>query len=336
MFKLQEKEMTSMSIPNSISAFIYIGILLIGTFTATIYIIKSILEKQSLYKVGAVFTGAFLFYSAFEFLLSYFSKDPNSQGLYHICIAISDICYFFLVVSWLFLLGILSGNAFLIRRKILLIITVIYGALVEILVMLHWGLNQGVLRFGTMSLDVMQLILVMNLAFSLVLIYFGFRCLLFGLTKMHGEKLQKIMVSFSLVFLIYLFWISYWDYSIVSWEESNILKFDPILIVFLLSCLISLGMLYRKDALINFSSASGHNDIDEEELWQRLSKKHQLTQREIEIARLVYLGQSNPDIGRELFIAEDTVKKHLNHIFRKTKTKNRYELLSSITKELKS
>ena len=326
-----------MSIPTNISAFIYIGILLIGTFTATIYIVKSILEKQPLYKVGSVFTCAFLFYSSFEFLLSYFAKDPNAQGLYHVCIALSDICYFSLVVSWLLLLGILSGNPFLIRKKLLFIITIVYGSVVEVLVAFHWGLHQGVMYFGPARLDVIKMIMILNLSYSIILMIFGARSLLFGITKMRGEKLQKIMLAFSLAFLVYTLWIAYWDYSVISWEESNILKFDPILIVFLASCLLSLGMLYKKDALLSFhENAPGSRVIDEEKLWTGMVLNFQLTPREVEIIKLVYQGSSNPDIGKTLFIAEDTVKKHLNHIFRKTDTKNRYELLSSITKALNS
>jgi DNA-binding NarL/FixJ family response regulator len=71
-------------------------------------------------------------------------------------------------------------------------------------------------------------------------------------------------------------------------------------------------------------------------MWGTVCKKYQLTQRETEIIGLVYKGRSNPDIGRSLFIAENTVKKHMNHIFRKTETKNRYELMNRITEEVKT
>jgi len=43
----------------------------------------------------------------------------------------------------------------------------------------------------------------------------------------------------------------------------------------------------------------------------------QLTPRELEVLRLVARGMSNPDIARELFIGEATVKSHLLHAFDK-------------------
>jgi DNA-binding CsgD family transcriptional regulator len=42
-----------------------------------------------------------------------------------------------------------------------------------------------------------------------------------------------------------------------------------------------------------------------------------LTARELEVLRLVARGMSNPDVGRELFIAEATVKTHLLRTFAK-------------------
>ena len=51
-----------------------------------------------------------------------------------------------------------------------------------------------------------------------------------------------------------------------------------------------------------------------------------LTSREQEIALLVGKSYSNKDIATELGITEDTVKRHLSHIFNKTGRSNRLEL----------
>ena len=42
-----------------------------------------------------------------------------------------------------------------------------------------------------------------------------------------------------------------------------------------------------------------------------------LSPREVEVLRLVAAGRSNPEIGRDLFIGEATVKTHLLHVFEK-------------------
>ena len=51
-----------------------------------------------------------------------------------------------------------------------------------------------------------------------------------------------------------------------------------------------------------------------------------ITPREAEIVTLVMRGYSNKEIGAELFISLDTVKKHLSSIYQKARVKNRLQL----------
>src|SRR6185312_11781323 len=48
-----------------------------------------------------------------------------------------------------------------------------------------------------------------------------------------------------------------------------------------------------------------------------------LTTREAEVLRLIAAGKSNPEIARELFVSEATVKTHINHVFAKTGARDR-------------
>jgi DNA-binding NarL/FixJ family response regulator len=50
-----------------------------------------------------------------------------------------------------------------------------------------------------------------------------------------------------------------------------------------------------------------------------------LSQREIEVLRLVAAGRSNPQIAEALVISSSTVAKHVTSIFTKTGTANRVE-----------
>jgi DNA-binding NarL/FixJ family response regulator len=50
-----------------------------------------------------------------------------------------------------------------------------------------------------------------------------------------------------------------------------------------------------------------------------------LTQREVEVLRLIALGRSNPAIAQELFISPNTVAHHVTNILNKTNTANRTE-----------
>ena len=51
-----------------------------------------------------------------------------------------------------------------------------------------------------------------------------------------------------------------------------------------------------------------------------------LTQREYEVARLVAEGRTNREIGKELFLSENTVKFYLKSVFQKLEIHSRYEV----------
>lgn len=58
-----------------------------------------------------------------------------------------------------------------------------------------------------------------------------------------------------------------------------------------------------------------------------LSSSYQLTQREIEVLHLIAEGKSNRGIAQDMFIAEGTVKAHVQHIYQKLDVHSRKELL---------
>ena len=61
---------------------------------------------------------------------------------------------------------------------------------------------------------------------------------------------------------------------------------------------------------------------------------HALTEREVEVIRALARGLSNKEIGRELGLAEVTVKLHMSSIFRKTGARTRAEAAVLATKHL--
>jgi DNA-binding NarL/FixJ family response regulator len=52
-----------------------------------------------------------------------------------------------------------------------------------------------------------------------------------------------------------------------------------------------------------------------------------LTAREAEVLKLLAAGLSNGEIARELFISEHTVKTHINHLFTKTRSRDRAQAI---------
>lgn len=55
-----------------------------------------------------------------------------------------------------------------------------------------------------------------------------------------------------------------------------------------------------------------------------------LSERELEVAWLLYRGYTNRQIGEELYIAETTVKKHVSHIYQKLGVCSRKEFRAKV------
>ena len=54
-----------------------------------------------------------------------------------------------------------------------------------------------------------------------------------------------------------------------------------------------------------------------------------LTNREIEVLRMLAKGVSNQEIAKSLFISPETVKRHLSNIYRKLKVGSRHQAVVS-------
>jgi len=62
----------------------------------------------------------------------------------------------------------------------------------------------------------------------------------------------------------------------------------------------------------------------------KLSGLKFISTREMEIIKLVSEGMKNKEIAEKLFISEETVKKHLNNVYRKMGVNSRFELIAKI------
>lgn len=77
-----------------------------------------------------------------------------------------------------------------------------------------------------------------------------------------------------------------------------------------------------KDELLSFL-----NSLKDEVVSSKRGEAHraELSQREVEVLRLVSLGKNNSEIAHELFISLNTVTRHMTNIFSKTGANNRVE-----------
>jgi DNA-binding CsgD family transcriptional regulator len=61
-------------------------------------------------------------------------------------------------------------------------------------------------------------------------------------------------------------------------------------------------------------------------------KTDRLTARELQIADLVASGQTNAEIGAELWITENSVKQALKRMFRKLEVSSRAEMVARLSR----
>ncbi len=71
---------------------------------------------------------------------------------------------------------------------------------------------------------------------------------------------------------------------------------------------------------------------DSNKLTDQFTTNYQITKRESEVISLLMEGNSNKDIAEQLSIASKTVDNHISNIYKKTRVKNRLQLLYLIQK----
>lgn len=65
----------------------------------------------------------------------------------------------------------------------------------------------------------------------------------------------------------------------------------------------------------------------------RIASAAGLTDREKQIAMLIYEGKTNDEIGEELFLSTNTVKVHTSNLYKKIGVNNRIAAIKKIREE---
>ncbi|MDF2952468.1 MAG: LuxR family transcriptional regulator [Anaerocolumna sp.] len=64
-----------------------------------------------------------------------------------------------------------------------------------------------------------------------------------------------------------------------------------------------------------------------------LSRKYGVTRRESQLMELILHGKNNKEIADSLKISDNTVKKHIGHLFQKLQVTNRVQLIHKVIEE---
>lgn len=319
---------------------VYIFALVLGTVVTTLAFVFSVKNKTPLNLKLRVFSIAFLLYVVFELGIYYLISTTIQVNLFNILVHGCNICYFIYIIYWILILQIVSGKE-IIREKSIKIFTLLYAILAEGAGVFLYSFDPTSNFYAIKEGLARDLLSLGNFVYGLFIIYLASRFMHYGFMKMEKSKQRNLVISFASLLFLYMLWIIWWDYSMVMGQilqPKGKYSIDPLIFAYIIQCLGVVWFFFNKDPLSvslvnqNKHDQKGPRGIDFGNVEEALNS-FGLTKREVEVVELVVKGFSNPEVGQELFIAENTVKRHLSNIFTKLNVKNRYELISLLSRK---
>jgi len=273
-----------------------------------LFILLAVIKKPSKQKIFfTCFFAIGLFHLAGVFVSLILRNRPGSFALQDYWLfsqAVSRLRYLFLI------LFIHSFYRFRLRGVLTVIMFLFIGA----------GIFAPFVVYSLIP-SLVEILLVLYTFFYLLLLYKMRNRL--SLSS-HQEKLLKTVLLCTAFFLVGIL------LDILEGIPQVSVYISLLLIDFYPIYMVSIGGLFLHWAYrdLRFSEAddAGQNQSRKQydiSVWP-------VTAREGEIIELILAGNTNAFIAENLFIAESTVKKHINNIFKKLKISSRWELLKLI------
>ena len=153
------------------------------------------------------------------------------------------------------------------------------------------------------------------------------------LTSLYYRKIQSPEIK-RMIIIIIMFFISfvimdiYWNIFKLStnyYSESFLTNWLILLLFYLLWN--SFFLIYSLKSFFSFKQG---NSLKKNGGNPEILLKKGITAREMEIISYLIKGYNKQRIGEELFISENTVKKHIQHIYEKLNISNRVELVNLV------
>ena len=309
--------------------FIYIAVIILGGVTLPLTLILQLKEKDKYHRALMLFVGAIFIYMITDFVTYYFIGETVSANVKFALITVSDIFFCALTLAWMYLIQVFIGAEQIVKTRYLAILTVVYALVSQIL-----SISLGRYSTYSMYLEVEEglgsvVLQWTNVAYVVAVILVCLWSAYYVGKTTTERKVQWLKLLLILSLMIYMLYVAVWDY--MTWfrpEEKliNIYALDPMLLLYAFLSTAVIFYFYKKDPL----KISGEQ-VAPEEAVKAVVKRYGLTDREADVLELLNMGQSNMQIAAELSISENTVKRHVNNIFKKTETQSRHEIIYKIS-----
>jgi len=314
-------------IPNNIYNLIYIAVIILGGVTLPLTLILNAKERDKQHKAIFLFVGATFLYMVADFITYYFLGEMASGGIVLTLITLSDTFFCMLITAWVYVMIVITKLQDKINMKLILIVSAVYLVSSEFLSILLGRYNSYALHVES---GVGKVILQgLNAGYAILIIAIGIYAI--GLILERYERSANRAFNLIMAFLLigYMMWVIFWDYSTWYQTEENLLEIyamDPLIMLYAIFNGFFIYYFYKKDPL-----RISENQIASEDAVRIVAQKYQLSEREYDVLDLLNKGKSNKEIAAELCISENTVKRHVNNIFKKTETQSRHEVIFKVS-----
>lgn len=309
-------------ISSDINNFIYVGIIIIGTIAMTLSVVQNVKQVSQRQKGLELFFITMFIYVLSDFLAYYTLSNGGNDKAVFALITISDILSVLTIYAWQYLLFAMSGETDKRYYKFLVFFSIIYTVLQEALSVIYGNYENGEIVISSSS--VKMTIEGMSIVFGIVFIALGIRSLI-KIGSRKEEMKRTVDFVYGISFVIYILWIEYWDFTVWFSTSDEIVDHyvaDPVLVIYMVLSII-FCIYFIKQSEVEMI----HKEISDEEIIENWVNEHSLSGREKEVLSLIFMGSTNQDIAEKLFISENTVKRHVNSILKKSDAKNRHELI---------
>ena len=222
-----------------------------------------------------------------------------------------DISFYVFCFFWILTMGSVNGDRSIIPPKVLMPVFIVFFASYEIM------LGTGHITIAIVSL----------LAFEVVLFANGIYFMICGVRSRNRQSGRMVLIAAGAGMAAYAAWLIYQDYNahmklisgqLETWPHDFLVLFAIVFEVTVLAYFFFADpMNLKKKNKVNHAGLVN-------------AEQYNLTEREKEVAGLIWKGLSNQQIADRTFIAETTVKKHVSNMFRKTGATNRYDLIAKL------
>lgn len=303
-----------------------LGVVLINLNTMT-YLNKKTIENRIFLILGILI----LIYLAVEYFVIYQISQNQIDGPVRILMMFTNVCYYLFIYYWLMLLAELSSYKF--HKRLYIVLFAGYGIAMETIGTLYGEFQPDTGTYYAEAGIAKTILIGTNLCFALWIIFLAARYLITGIRHMEKGEKRKGVLTFGGLLVLYETWILTWDFNLVTGGNINPREsffVDPMVLISIIYSISVIWIFYRKDPLGIYTTADvgdKKTGVEEKAIKERCAEFH-LSEREIEVVDAILQGCNNPEVGKLLYISENTVKRHMNNIFRKTGTKSRYEMIA--------